>query len=177
MDTQNTVVVGVDGSAPARAALVFAYRDAARRAVPLQVVAVYSPPEYTQVWLGTVVGAGAQAEIAAEARRIATAMVEDVRAALAAEPAPPAVEVVVVGGVPARTLVGLAAGADLLVIGSRGHGGFASVMLGSVSLWCVMHARCPVTVVHAAPVAAEESQDDEPAGAVAYDPLMSVPML
>jgi len=38
--------------------------------------------------------------------------------------------------------------ADLLVVGSRGHGGFASMMLGSVGLQCVIHAACPVTVVH-----------------------------
>jgi hypothetical protein len=47
----------------------------------------------------------------------------------------------------AEVLLRASKGADLLVVGSRGHGGFASAMLGSVSLYCVLHAHCPVVVV------------------------------
>ena len=61
-----------------------------------------------------------------------------------------AVQALAVSGPPARVLVEAAEEADLLVIGSRGRGGFAGVMLGSVSLHCVSHAPCPVVVVRGA---------------------------
>lgn len=50
-------------------------------------------------------------------------------------------------GSPAEELVRAAADAELLVVGSRGHGGFTSLLLGSVSHQCVQHASCPVVVV------------------------------
>jgi nucleotide-binding universal stress UspA family protein len=53
----------------------------------------------------------------------------------------------VVEGHPAETLLHAATGAELLVVGSRGHGTFAGILLGSVSHYCVQHAPCPVVVV------------------------------
>ena len=50
-------------------------------------------------------------------------------------------------GYPAEVLLHAARGADLLVVGSRGHGGFTSALLGSVSRYCVLHAHCPVLVL------------------------------
>ena len=49
---------------------------------------------------------------------------------------------------PAQALIEAARGADLLVVGSRGHGGLTTMLLGSVSQRCVHHAPCPVVVVH-----------------------------
>ena len=143
------VVVGVDGSAPARAALEFAYRDAARRGAPLWVVAAYSPPEYTQIWLEAGVGVdeGDRGEVTAQVQRVAQEMADGVRADLAGEPAPASVQVVAAAGMPARILIELSADADLLVVGSRGHGAFRGLLLGSVALHCAMHAHCPVMVV------------------------------
>jgi nucleotide-binding universal stress UspA family protein len=56
---------------------------------------------------------------------------------------------VVVKGWPAEVLLNAAEGADLLVVGSRGRGGFASVMLGSVSQNCAHHATCPLLIIRA----------------------------
>jgi len=57
------------------------------------------------------------------------------------------VETSVAEGSPGRALVEAAKGAELLVVGSRGRGGFAGALFGSVSLHCVSHAPCPVVVV------------------------------
>jgi nucleotide-binding universal stress UspA family protein len=56
-----------------------------------------------------------------------------------------------VGGHPAQALINAADGADLLVVGSRGHGSFAEALLGSVSQHCVHHAPCPVLIARGEP--------------------------
>jgi nucleotide-binding universal stress UspA family protein len=62
--------------------------------------------------------------------------------------APIPVSTLVAEGNPARALLDASEGADLLVVGSRGHGGFTGVLVGSISQQCVHHAKCPVVVVH-----------------------------
>jgi nucleotide-binding universal stress UspA family protein len=62
----------------------------------------------------------------------------------------PKVDVMARGGGAAHVLVSAAAGSPLLVAGSRGLGGFRRMLLGSVSLTCVLHAPCPITVVRSA---------------------------
>jgi nucleotide-binding universal stress UspA family protein len=57
----------------------------------------------------------------------------------------------VINGHPAQVLLDVAAGADLLVVGSRGHGKFAEALLGSVSQNCAHHASCPVLIMRGEP--------------------------
>jgi nucleotide-binding universal stress UspA family protein len=138
------VVVGIDFSAGARAALLFALQDAARRGVPVEAVTAYRPPDY---WMDFYAVSNYQPErIRGTAADRLREFVDEV-AAEGPQPAPP-VDVRAVMGTPADVLILESHGADLLVVGSRGHGGFASMLLGSVSMQCAQHASCPVTVVH-----------------------------
>ncbi|WP_091109001.1 universal stress protein [Geodermatophilus dictyosporus] len=140
------VVVGVDGSAGARAAVRFAVEDAVRRDVPVEAVVAHRPPE---AWMDF--DAVGEVQYAA-AERAAVGRTEAVLAEVLREvPEPhPVVHVTAVLGSAADALIRESAGADLLVVGSRGHGGFSTMLLGSTTMQCVLHAPCPVTVVHSA---------------------------
>ncbi len=138
------VVVGVDCSAGSRAALLFALEDAARRGVPVDVVSAYRLPEY---WVDFD-GVGTD-----EPERLRTMTLEQTKAFVESvlpdvPQRPPEIRVRTAMGPTADVLTRESHGADLLVVGSRGRGGFASMLLGSVSIQCAMHASCPVTVVH-----------------------------
>ena len=138
------VVVGVDHSTGARAALLFALQDATRRGVPVEVVSAYRPPDY---WMDFYAIATYQPD---QLRTAAAERAEQFVAEVVGEgpQPPPEVRVRTVMGTAADVLIHESHGADLLVVGSRGHGGFTSMLLGSVSMQCAMHASCPVTVVH-----------------------------
>jgi len=81
-----------------------------------------------------------EVDVEAQTRR----MVEE---AVAGEARTPPVEIVVAAGPASGVLVDRSSEVDVLVLGHRGRGGFASMLLGSVSLQCVLHAHCPVIVV------------------------------
>ena len=138
------IVVGVDCSAGSRAALLFALADAARRGVRVEAVSAYRPPDY---WLDFyAVGTGTADTVRESALERVRTFVGEV---LSTAPAPaPDVRVHAGMGTPADVLMRRAHGADLLVVGSRGHGGFGAMLLGSTSMQCALHATCPVTVVH-----------------------------
>ncbi|SDO20848.1 universal stress protein [Geodermatophilus sp. DSM 45219] len=138
------VVVGVDGSAGARAALRFAIEDAVRRDVPVEAVIAHRPPE---AWMDfDALGGFDQERAEADAVQRAETLIAEV---LRDVPEPhPVIHVTAVLGAAADALIRESAGADLLVVGSRGHGGFSSMLLGSTSMHCALHAPCPVTVVH-----------------------------
>lgn len=149
------IVVGVDGSPDSRAALVYALRDAARRGAAVDVVASFAPPDYWVPLYG--VPAISFEEIREGVRKNAESTVHEVTEQLKDElPQLPPVTVEAVAGGAAQALLDAAEDADLLVVGSRGHGGFTSMLLGSVSLTCALHSTCPITVVHSAKEAAEQ---------------------
>ncbi len=138
------VVVGIDFSSGARAALLFALSDAARRGVPVDAVSAYRPPDY---WMDF------DAVASYEPDQVRTAALDRLRTFVGEVrpdgPAdPPPIRLIVAMGAAADVLLQESQDADLLVVGSRGHGGFASMLLGSVSIHCALHASCPVTVVH-----------------------------
>lgn len=136
---QGPVVVGVDGSEPSLAALRFGFAAAARRGVPVHAVHTYQPP--SEPWLADARYDPEEIE-AAERHRL-DGWLGPVREEFPDVPVHP----VVMAGHPAGRLVDLAAGAGLLVVGSRGRGGFTGLLLGSVSQQVIRHAECPVAVV------------------------------
>ena len=144
VDRGPRVVVGIDYSTGARAALLFALHDAARRGVPVEAVVAYRPPDY---WMDFYAVSSYHPEKARSAAlEHGQAFVD--RALPAGPQPPPEVRVRAAMGIAADVLIHESHGADLLVVGRRGYGGFASMMLGSVSMQCALHASCPVTVVH-----------------------------
>jgi nucleotide-binding universal stress UspA family protein len=138
----NTVLVGVDGSPESGAALRYAVAEADRRGVPLRVVSTYFP-EYSvhgRTQPLSVSEPAIEVDVEAQVRR----MVEE---ALAGDAVAPPVEIVVAAGPAAGVLIDMSGEVDVLIVGHRGRGGFASMLLGSVGLQCVLHAHCPVIVV------------------------------
>ncbi|MGI8874679.1 MAG: universal stress protein [Egibacteraceae bacterium] len=144
------IVVGVDGSPGAVVALEWALAEARLRGATLEVVHVYAPPSYYAYSMATVAAGGeALAGPEADARRLAAEeALDEVLAKAASEWTDVEVRRSVIEALaPARVLVEGSRGADLLVVGSRGRGGFAGLLLGSVSQQCVQHATCPMVVV------------------------------
>ncbi|GAB2813807.1 universal stress protein [Lentzea nigeriaca] len=162
------VVVGVDGSAAAQEALRWAIEDARRRGSRVDAVSAWHP-DY-----GIVIGpvpAEVGMRISPEAMRAAQQTVLDtaVQEIEGAE----GVEIrrVLVEGDPRTVLTEASKNAELLVVGSRGHGPLAEAVLGSVSSYCVHHASCPVVVLRA-PKAEKERSVAEAAAPVTPGPLL-----
>jgi len=133
------VVVGVDGSPPSQAALRFGFEAAQLRGVPLHALYAYTPPP--PPWRADVHYDPAEIETAERHK-----LVGWVRHLRAEHPGVP-VEHRLVTGNPAERLLSAGRFAVLLVVGSRGRGGFTGLLLGSVSLQVVRHATCPVAVL------------------------------
>lgn len=159
MRTQ-TIVVAADGTEASRSAIVWAAAEAQRRGQPLRIVTVMD-------WDWSTARYGYAGELFEAERQRADGLVNGL--ARRARAVAPGIEVetdVLIGNAAAQLIID-SENADLMVLGTRGHGGFAGLRVGSVSQQVATHAHCPVAVVHDAadtddrPVVA--GVDDSPA--------------
>jgi nucleotide-binding universal stress UspA family protein len=148
--TARRIVVGVDGSPSSKAALRWAVALAEHTNATVEAVIAWHFPvivgPYAYAW------APAPAQPADDFQEIAAKTLAETIAD-AVDPASTArIDMAVREGYPAQTLLAAAEGAELLVVGSRGHGALAGALLGSVSQHCAHHAPCPVVIIrgHAA---------------------------
>ena len=136
------IVVGIDGSDQSKEALRWALDEARLRGASLEVVYAWTMPVY--VGYGVAPAAAADpAELQQAAQERVDGAVHDV----VGDKSDVQIERKAVEGLAAATLVDEADGADLLVVGSRGHGGFTGLLLGSVSQQVAQHATRPVVIV------------------------------
>lgn len=141
---QHRIVVGVEGSGGAKAALRWALEEARYRGGCVEVVTAYTTtyvpasPDFNYVPLDPV-------DLETEVEKMQGAVVDEVLAAVGADNL--SVKRSVIRGRAADTLIKAARGADMLVVGSRGRGGFRGLLLGSVSQQIAQHGDCPVVIV------------------------------
>ncbi len=138
------IMVGVDGSHHAQPALDWALKEAGLRHTPVTVVTVYEVA--SNIWTGHAIVLPADDPDREKARQAAEAAALKAAEGLG-EAKPASVTVRAVTGIAAQALIEASQDADLLVVGRRGGGGFAELMLGSTSSQVVHHAKCPVVVV------------------------------
>jgi len=138
------VVAGFDGSPSSEAALRVALCEAKLRQARLLVVSAWHAPTR---YYGSAAAPSASRALAEDTRKELATKLEAAVAALREEAGGTAIEARLVEGVAASVLTHEAADADLLVVGSRGFGGFRELLLGSVGRQCAQHAPCPLLVV------------------------------
>jgi len=142
MSRWKTVLVGVDGSDHSKKALAWAAAEAADHGADLVVL---------NVWEHTLLPPAGSVSVSEHyvpdpSQRTADDLREEITAVLGEQP-PVVVQPRLKQGSPAKVLIEESADADLLVVGTRGHGGFRGLVLGSVSQHVAAYARCSVTVV------------------------------
>jgi len=136
---RNRIVVGVDGSEPSKLALRWAAKLAAGLGARVDAVAAWHSPSslgYGYVpedWRPDL-----------DAEKQLTATVEEVFG----DDRPEGMRMLTAEGNPAEVLIAESATAQMIIVGSRGHGGFVGMLIGSVSASAAEHAKCPVLVVH-----------------------------
>jgi nucleotide-binding universal stress UspA family protein len=137
--SEHRVVVGVDGSPSSLEALAEAAEHASRTDAVLDAITTWQWP--------ASFGWALQLPEGFDPASDATSMLDEALAPVRAARPELVIRATVAEGNPTATLVKASAGADLLVVGSRGHGEFTGMLLGSVSEHCVGHAKCSVMVV------------------------------
>jgi nucleotide-binding universal stress UspA family protein len=137
------IIVGVDGSGHSQRALEWAMKEAGMRHAPLTVLTVH--PAIVGYFGGVVTSAGdlelteqTQAAVKVEADRVLAGL---------DGPHPESVTVKAVHGFPVEEIINASKDADIVVLGSRGVGGFSRMLMGSTAGQVVQHARCPVLIV------------------------------
>lgn len=134
------IVVGVDGSEPSQLALRWAEQLATCFDCRIEAVIAWSFPS----------AYGFALPDGWDPQHDAQTSLEDAVDAAFEGARPNGLELLVRRGLPAKVLLDAGVGARMLIVGSRGHGGFAGLLLGSVSSVVAEHAHCPVLVVHPA---------------------------
>jgi nucleotide-binding universal stress UspA family protein len=138
--TEPRIVVGVDGSASSKAALWWAVRQAELTDGTVEAVTAW---HYPSAWYGWT----PPQSVTFDFEKIASEMLDETIAKSIGPDHLVEISKRVLQGNAAAVLLDAARGAELLVVGNRGHGGFAGTLLGSVGQHCVQHASCPVVVV------------------------------
>jgi nucleotide-binding universal stress UspA family protein len=138
-DEPHRIVVGTDGSPSSMAAVEWAANQAEHTGATLEVLMTWEWP----VSFGWSLPIPSDYDPGRDSEKLLRSLLEPV------EKAHPGISIqpTVIEGHPAPLLVKASHGADLLVVGSRGHGEFAGMLLGSVSEHCVTNAHCPVVVL------------------------------
>lgn len=143
-DRERKIVVGVEGSGGAKAALKWAIQEAKIRHATVVVVTSYSPsyvpvsPDFTYIPVDNF-------NVEEEVERMQKNFTQEVVAEANGEDVP--IVYIRKKGSPADTLMEMAEGADMLVVGSRGRGGFRGLLLGSVSQQIAHYGCCPIVIV------------------------------
>jgi nucleotide-binding universal stress UspA family protein len=136
---ERRIVVGVDGSDSSKAALAWAIRQARLTGAVVDAVMTWEFPAMYGFGMAVIPGT--------DFEQTAVEVLADTIAEVSADAGPVKIRSKVAEGNAAQVLLDESAGADLLVVGSRGHGGFAEALLGSVGQHCVHHATCPIVVI------------------------------
>jgi nucleotide-binding universal stress UspA family protein len=140
---ERRIVVGVDGSGSSKSALRWAIGQAKLTGATVDAMIAWHYPASAGGYGWAPVGVGTAFDFKENAEKVLADAIGTVCDPGSGVP----VRARVVEGNAAQVLLDAADGADLLVVGSRGHGGFTEALLGSVSQHCVHHARCPVVVI------------------------------